>query len=363
MGKIVDVFKLGKGDNMINRALSKRLISILFSILLISFVTLNGESVKAYGKTNEEKYNLMDWFDDVLNQRVYSNKVVINGINYGYIDSNYEINMLGEEIAKIYIEELNISNENISAIDMNLEVKFLHESVKKTEVSTLKELAQKIYKNRKENNLDIKIKAIQEVNESIESNTQYLKTDNLYMGETKEIEGEDGVKSVVKLVTYDLDDETEEIVLEEDVIQASKANVIYEGKKNPYIEGIAFLKMPLENKVITSYFGERWNTKHKGIDFAGNIGDDVNAAVNGKVIYAQYNDGGYGNLVILEHDNNMKSYYAHMSAINVNVGDKVEKGDKIGEVGSTGQSTGPHLHFELRVNDEPVDPLKYLYSD
>ena len=90
------------------------------------------------------------------------------------------------------------------------------------------------------------------------------------------------------------------------------------------------------------------------------MGKNVSASFNGQVITAGYNNGGYGNLVVIEHDNNMKTYYAHLNDIYVNVGDIVKKDDIIGTVGSTGNSTGPHLHFELRVNGVPVDPIKYI---
>ena len=95
-------------------------------------------------------------------------------------------------------------------------------------------------------------------------------------------------------------------------------------------------------------------------DIAKNLGESVNAALDGKVISAGYNNGGYGNLIVIEHQNNMKTYYAHLNEIYVNVGDMVKKDDIIGAVGSTGNSTGPHLHFELRVDNKPVDPIKYI---
>lgn len=111
---------------------------------------------------------------------------------------------------------------------------------------------------------------------------------------------------------------------------------------------------------MTSGYGERWSSFHKGIDIAGNIGDNVFAAMDGEITYAEYNDGGYGNLIIIKHEDNMSTHYGHLSEYKVKVGDKVKKGDIIGEVGNTGFSTGPHLHFELRVNNEPVDPTGYI---
>ena len=133
------------------------------------------------------------------------------------------------------------------------------------------------------------------------------------------------------------------------------------GTKNPYYAGVAFLSNPTKGGYLSSYFGEvRAKSVHKGIDIAKNLGESVNAALDGKVISAVYNNGGYCNLIVIEHQNNMKTYYAHLNEIYVNVGDMVKKDDIIGAVGSTGNSTGPHLHFELRVDNKPVDPIKYI---
>ena len=125
-----------------------------------------------------------------------------------------------------------------------------------------------------------------------------------------------------------------------------------------------FIK-PIEG-TISSGFGARESEYqnvtgyHTGIDIAKELGSSVNASLDGKVIKAGYNNGGYGNLIVIEHGNNMKTYYAHLSEIYVNVGDMVKKDDIIGAIGSTGNSTGPHLHFELRVDNQPVDPVKYI---
>ena len=116
---------------------------------------------------------------------------------------------------------------------------------------------------------------------------------------------------------------------------------------------------------VTSNFG--WRTHpilgterfHSGIDFGADYGSLVYASDRGRVIYADWY-GGYGNAVIIDHGNGMTTLYGHCSELYVKDGDVVEKGQPISAVGSTGFSTGPHLHFELRANGEPIDPAAYL---
>lgn len=110
---------------------------------------------------------------------------------------------------------------------------------------------------------------------------------------------------------------------------------------------------------ITSPYGMRWGSLHPGIDVGASTGTPIHAAAAGTVLVASYN-GGYGNLVVLDNGNSIATAYAHQASIAVTVGQTVSQGQIVGYVGSTGFSTGPHLHFEVRVNGTPVDPLGYL---
>ena len=110
---------------------------------------------------------------------------------------------------------------------------------------------------------------------------------------------------------------------------------------------------------ITSPFGMRWGSLHPGIDIGASTGTPIHAAAAGQVLLAGY-DGGYGNLVVLDNGGGLSTAYAHQSQIAVSVGQQVTQGQVIGYVGSTGFSTGPHLHFEVRINGAPVDPMGYL---
>jgi murein DD-endopeptidase MepM/ murein hydrolase activator NlpD len=110
---------------------------------------------------------------------------------------------------------------------------------------------------------------------------------------------------------------------------------------------------------VTSGFGIRWGRMHEGIDIAVAEGTPVRAAAAGTVIYAGWL-GGYGNLVVVDHGNGLSTAYAHNSSLGVGVGQSVAAGEIVSYSGNTGNSTGPHVHFEVRVNGSAVDPLGYL---
>ncbi|HEX8581236.1 MAG TPA: peptidoglycan DD-metalloendopeptidase family protein [Acidimicrobiales bacterium] len=125
------------------------------------------------------------------------------------------------------------------------------------------------------------------------------------------------------------------------------------------------LLWPLPGATVTSGYGYRihpiYGTRrlHTGLDMGGQMGAEILAAADGAVVLAGVN-GGYGNCVVIYHGDGMSTLYGHQSRIGVAVGDVVRRGDVIGYVGSTGVSTGPHLHFEVRINGNPVDPVPYL---
>lgn len=123
--------------------------------------------------------------------------------------------------------------------------------------------------------------------------------------------------------------------------------------------------LPASLEFISSGFGYRADpfdgsaAFHAGLDFRGPVGAPIYAAADGRVSFAGVRDG-YGNCVEIEHGNGLMTRYAHMSAFRARVGQTVSSGDVIGAIGSTGRSTGPHLHFEVRINDRPVNPRPFL---
>ena len=111
---------------------------------------------------------------------------------------------------------------------------------------------------------------------------------------------------------------------------------------------------------LSSPFGKRWGKNHNGIDLAAAKGTPIYASDTGVVIVSEYQNNGYGNIVKIDHQNGFVTFYAHCSKLHVKSGDIVKSGDLIAEVGSTGRSTGNHLHFEIRENDIPKNPFNYL---
>ncbi len=136
-------------------------------------------------------------------------------------------------------------------------------------------------------------------------------------------------------------------------------------EKMGYIPAI----IPAEGSLVSG-FGMRYHpilkyrTMHEGLDFSAEIGEPVYSTGKGIVKYAKQM-GTYGNLVIVDHGYGYETYYAHLSAFSKDIGPGVEvkRGQKIGYIGSTGRSTGPHLHYEVHKDDNPVNPIKYLIAD
>ena len=116
------------------------------------------------------------------------------------------------------------------------------------------------------------------------------------------------------------------------------------------------------NGTITSRFGVRSRDNHKGIDIGAPKGTPIKAAASGTVVHSGNKNDGYGNYIILSHGNGVQTYYAHCSQLLVSKGQSVEQGQVIAKVGSTGISTGNHLHFEVRINGVAQNPQNYVYK-
>ena len=148
-------------------------------------------------------------------------------------------------------------------------------------------------------------------------------------------------------------------ILARTVLSQATDEIVEVGTRNIGI-GTGEFAVPLSHYTLPPAFKYRWGRLHGGVDLAVDEGTPVYAADNGKVIVAEDSGNGYGSYIILDHQNGFKTLYGHNSRLLVSVGDVVGKGEKIALSGNTGNSTGPHLHFEVQVNDEKVDPQQYV---
>ena len=145
---------------------------------------------------------------------------------------------------------------------------------------------------------------------------------------------------------------------------ARRANGILTAMDRINLYRIAAEKVPFAMPVRSGYrytsgFGQRWGRLHAGSDFAGPIGTPVYATADGVVTHAGWSSG-YGRLIKIRHDFGIETRYAHLNAMDVRVGQRVSRGDRIGALGNSGRSTGPHLHYEVRESGNPVNPMNYI---
>ncbi len=174
------------------------------------------------------------------------------------------------------------------------------------------------------------------------------------------VEGENGKQFIKKDVVFINGEEVTETIHERTVIKEPVAKVTVVGTKLSGVGTGSFIRPTYGS--LSSRYGTRWNRQHQGIDIAASTGTNIVAADDGVVEFSGW-EGGYGNLVKLSHGNGYTTYYGHCSKLLVKKGQVVEKGQLIAKVGSTGRSTGPHLHFEVRLNNVPQNPLQFISSN
>ena len=242
-----------------------------------------------------------------------------------------------------------------------------------TSVSTLNELnpglredrlqiGQEIKLNKIEPLINVVVEKVVTVSEAIPYGETVKESSSLLKGETEVVtQGVEGSKDVTYQISEYNGNTLEKVVLSEVVTKEPVNKVINKGTSvvaSSSRSGSGSLNWPTSGS-ITSPYGYRSSGFHTGIDIANKKGTTVVAAAGGKVVSAGWS-GSYGYCIIVDHGNGMKTRYAHLSKISCSVGQTVLRGEKIGEVGSTGNSTGPHLHFEVIINGSTKNPINYL---
>ena len=195
--------------------------------------------------------------------------------------------------------------------------------------------------------------------------TEYVPDDTMYEGySTVLVSGQDGwAKYNADVISLNGTEQTR-VINSTDVIREATTQVVATGTKpRPRTMATGTFQWPTWGN-ISSYYGSRYlfgsYSFHAGIDIAAYTGTDIYAADGGKVIWSGWKDNGFGNYVVIDHENGYQTYYAHCSSLLVSTGERVYKGQLIARVGSTGRSTGPHLHFQVEQWGYTVNPLSVL---
>lgn len=270
----------------------------------------------------------------------------------GYIKSKSEFEKLIEE--KLF----NNKEENIAFIEPNVDIKYTYNLVEKETKTDEEQVLLAIKKNS-----DITYFQYAVSIDGVEK--KYLKTEETAKQLADNIRTELGEEiniSVQSVYSKELKAErVDELAnISDKIIQEEKEE---EKKKASTIAGIYLAVTPVSGN-ITSRYGSNESVRdhiHQGLDIAAKTGTPIKAVAEGTVTYSG-SMGGYGNIIIIDHGNGIETYYGHCSKLYAKVGTTVTSGETIAAVGSTGNSTGSHLHFEIRQNGKYVNPQNYLYK-
>ncbi len=279
-------------------------------------------------------------------------EVKISGESIGYIENKQAIN----ETIKNNIEDLN--QANIENIELTKKPEYELKLVEKSQEENDDEI---IVALQKELEITYKYYEIASKDEVIE-NVEDKETAEKLVNEIKELSDSEINLTINEKTTNSL----EEVQIDE--LEVAKANTIEKLNINTTeeisnINGIKIATLPVTG-TISSRYGVSSKIRvstHTGLDIATTKGTPIKVVADGTVTFAAYS-GSYGYLVKVDHGNGVETWYGHTSKMLVKAGQEVKSGDTIALVGSTGNSTGPHLHFEVRINGEHVNPQKYLYK-
>ncbi len=287
--------------------------------------------------------------------------VSFNGEEIGFTSADITPKELETLICDLKSTELSESGAEVKSIELEQELTFASTEASKEEIISGQDLAGAVFRK----NPIFKVTLIEREEKVLEFETVYQKSSSHYEGTSvTKTEGKNGLSSLTYEIVYSGSTQIAKTLVEEKVVSNSQSKVVLVGtKKSTASTGV--YGYPLKSMYVTSSYGGRTlNGKydfHYGVDLRASTGTSVYASDGGKIIYAG-TLGTYGKLVKIEHDNGDVTYYAHLSSISVKVGDRVYKGQVIAKSGATGNVTGPHLHFELRINGKHTNPMKYVKS-
>ena len=282
-------------------------------------------------------------------------KVIVSGEEVGYIENK-------EDFENIINNELFLDDEhNVAFVTLNNDLNYEFKLVERSEAFKTEEILQAI-KNEATvtyrmyavtfngenqgyvNSLDEAVEIIDNIKAEYEKDLELdLQVEEKYVDSLENIE-----ETTIEVAMADLSSQIETIIEEE---------------KRTSVNGVKMAQLPVQG-IITSRFGERSSRRvsaHTGLDIACSTGTDIQAIADGIVTFSG-DSGSYGKLVKISHGNGVETWYAHCSKLYVTENEHVEKGEVIAAVGSTGNSSGPHLHLEIRLNGQALNPQLYLYK-
>lgn len=272
------------------------------TLCIITMITMNNSQLSEKEEQNDKEISALVMKSDEMNVGVVSSEEIGNAAI--------------ERVKKVYLGSSNI--DNIKSVKLNNEISYENITCSKNDILSEEEISNRIIEYNDSNEKSLVSFTVQK--------------------EPQVKVGIQGIKSRDEVAFNATNGSSAELYKE----------VFLHNSLNTPIRGI-----------LTSTFGEqREGYNHKGIDLAANMGTPIEAALDGTVYFSGIANG-YGNVVMIRHENNLETIYAHCNTLNVSTGQNVTRGQVIAEVGNTGDSTGPHLHFEIRVNGSPVDPLQY----
>ena len=289
-------------------------------------------------------------------------EVTINGQSVGYVADKDEFEAkVNEIINKEEESKLFTVIENMPEYNLKLASKIekTNEEVILAKLQENAETTYKLYSVTISGEEITTVGSLEEAEKIVDEMTEKYEDDiELDIGIVDKITTDKEIESTVKVASTNVDKEIKAAVKEKQEEEAKQREI-----ESHTVQGV-YLEVTPVSGIITSRFGNRESIRtsgHTGLDIAAPYGTPIKATADGEVIFSGYS-GGYGYVVKISHGNGIQTYYGHCSKLYVETGEKVKAGDTIAAVGSTGNSTGNHLHFEVRVNGTEVNPQNYLYN-
>ena len=290
-------------------------------------------------------------------------EVTIDGQSVGYIANKdeFEEKLNGiineEEEAKLFTTIKNMPEYKLALVDKSEQT---NEEAILAKLEEESETTYKLYAVTLDGEEKAILASLEEAEKIVDEMTKTYEDDiELDIGITDIITTDKENQSNVKVAKADVTEAIEDAVEQKEKEEAEQREI-----ESHTVQGV-YLEVTPVSGIITSRFGNRESIRtsgHTGLDIAAPAGTPIKAAADGTVTFSGYS-GGYGYVVKMDNGNGVETYYGHCSALYVSAGETVEAGDVIAAVGSTGNSTGNHLHFEVRVNGSVANPQNYLYNN